>query len=51
MQEWEYKIMAKTRRPDVNELNKLGDQGWELVVGTYGSDTGDFTLIFKRPKN
>jgi len=50
---WEYKVIYyKTReRLSIDELNKLGDDGWELII--YFSDT-EITYpvaIFKRPKN
>lgn len=47
---WEYRVLTKEQLPDTPArdlaaaLNKLGDEGWELV--TAGS-----TYIFKRPKS
>ena len=43
MQKWEYKIVYG---PDETEVNKLGEQGWELV----GFDPS-FHAYFKRPKS
>jgi hypothetical protein len=42
---WEYKVLVpRDRTPREDELNRLGDQGWEVCAGD-GS-----LLIFKRPK-
>ena len=47
---WEYRVLTKDELPATQAkdlataLNKLGDEGWELVAA--GS-----TYIFKRPKN
>jgi hypothetical protein len=58
---WEYRIIEysfgvynKDKPPEADELNKLGDEGWELVsafqaVSGYGKGLGAI-LIFKRPK-
>lgn len=45
MQQWEY---LKRTGPNDYELQKLGNEGWELVAvaSAYGND-----YIFKRPKN
>jgi hypothetical protein len=49
---WEYKITAV---PDANfteDMNKLGNEGWELVFARRASGGGEFSyeMIFKRPK-
>jgi len=47
---WEYKthIYGK-EHPPVAELNKLGDDGWELSVAAVPSEGSTRALIFKRP--
>ncbi|MDQ1611385.1 MAG: hypothetical protein QOG00_1316 [Pyrinomonadaceae bacterium] len=45
MQKWEYK-MIDSYRLEESELNRLGDEGWELVIYSYD---GSY-FIFKRPK-
>ena len=55
---WEYKhIYIATKLSDkktlsiVNEeLNKLGEEGWELVNFTIVSIDSRYAFIFKRPK-
>ena len=54
---WEYKMTKFHRDEDATEkeLNKLGDDGWELVGTTAPVPGGGFVnsmgrLIFKRPK-
>jgi hypothetical protein len=63
MPKWEYKLMVLADDDPANEkqLNKLGDEGWELV-GTASSVSSEargqgsapirtqVRLIFKRPK-
>jgi hypothetical protein len=58
MQHWEYLILNlddsnSMTRPNIIQMNSLGDQGWELV-GVYTLTTGGGTygvkLLFKRPK-
>jgi len=44
MQEWEYKIVQINNRREL-ELNRLGEQGWELVAV---DELGYY--YFKRPK-
>lgn len=46
-QKWEY--LKKDYVAD-DEWAKLGEQGWELVVGV-GHDSAHTTYIFKRPKD
>ena len=50
MQKWEY---FQKKHVNVEEMNRLGEDGWELVsvasdVATYSSTT--FLYTFKRPK-
>ncbi len=57
---WEYKIInvrSESYRLDPNayrELNRLGDQGWELVgltsVNFKSGATDNIAMVFKRPK-
>jgi len=58
---WEYKIVeysigtfSQDKPPEAGELNKLGEEGWELVsafqaVSGYGKGMG-VILVFKKPK-
>lgn len=58
MQRWEYLILnldddQAMVHPDINQMNLLGDQGWELVgvyVLTTGGGSNSVRLLFKRPK-
>lgn len=59
MQKWEY---LRVSSPSDDQLNQLGEQGWELVAiasqtystgmeGAFGRGVAtDMTYIFKRPK-
>lgn len=55
MQLWEYRTEEIDFRWDVQELNELGNEGWELV-GIYSEEEGYCTktvhryAVFKRPK-
>jgi hypothetical protein len=43
MQKWEYKVVSHPRE---DELNALGNEGWEMVaIDEY------LTVYLKRPKN
>ena len=42
---WEYKILSLPQSQDLKELNRLGDEGWEVVAMSY-----HYELILKRPK-
>jgi hypothetical protein len=58
---WEYKALTKAQVADLGKkdfaagLNKLGDEGWELVAlepgpdGRGGRSSGQTTFYFKRP--
>lgn len=47
---FEYKIMQeKYLLLSESELNRMGDQGWELVTHHYSSGVGH-TFIFKRQR-
>lgn len=57
---WEYKVIKKQEATGgilagdyltIDELNKLGDDGWELVSYCSESDISYSVAIFKRPKN
>lgn len=49
--QWEYKtIKSLDIKESMDEnLNKLGNEGWELT-GTLSNENGDGRLLFKRPK-
>lgn len=53
MTKWEYKMITwdGTRKAPMEEMNELGNEGWELVAGGCGG--GDYYLrseyVFKRP--
>ena len=67
MEKWEYKMLIPEVKgfinrkldPKINEeLNTLGDNGWELIsvspltdVASWGSQTKSFIFIFKRKKH
>lgn len=48
MQKWEY--LKKTYISDEYDLNKLGEQGWELVAVTFNENGSPQEYFFKRPK-
>lgn len=50
IQKWEYttKFFGHERRIDLDELNKLGEKGWELVA-IAGDNDFNGRYIFKRP--
>lgn len=60
MTQWEYKIInvrSENYRLDpnaVSELNRLGDDGWELIsitsVNFKSGATDNIALVFKRPR-
>lgn len=60
MTQWEYKIInvrSENYRLDPNaasELNRLGDEGWELIsitsVNFKSGATDNIALVFKRPR-
>jgi|GEM_PF-1686644 len=49
---WEYKItVVTTKNDDTSELNKLGNEGWELCSAAPWGGGGQFhTAFLKRPK-
>jgi len=50
MQKWEYWVHLP-RELGIVELNKLGEQGWELIFfSPPPPNTGCYRYIFKRPK-
>jgi hypothetical protein len=53
MQKWEYLVIDGY--PAKNELNRLGEDGWELVMVAVETHTGyaptEIRVYFKRPKN
>ncbi len=61
MAQWEYKIInirSENYRLDpaaAHELNRLGDDGWELVsitsVNFKTGATDNIAMVFKRPKS
>jgi hypothetical protein len=61
MTQWEYKIInirSENYRLDpaaAHELNRLGDEGWELVsitsVNFKTGATDNIAMVFKRPRS
>lgn len=52
-QRWEYGVVAVSDYTFTDDMNKLGDQGWEVVsarraVGEFSS--AKYELILKRPR-
>lgn len=50
---WEYKITSVPDSKFTEDMNKLGDEGWELVFARRARGMGDefsYEMIFKRPK-
>jgi hypothetical protein len=45
LNDWEFRKMAESTKSLVNVFNKLGNDGWEVVL-----DSGDGIYVFKRPK-
>jgi hypothetical protein len=45
---WEYRVFKTTGSIDEGDLNKFGNDGWELV--NVVSENNQQTLIFKKPK-
>lgn len=48
-QRWTYHVVRPERHIDIDQLDALGDEGWELVAAVPDRDTGTTSLIFKRP--
>ena len=49
---WEYtNYYYGLSHPDLNAMNKLGADGWELVSYAGGADGKSPGFIFKRPKS
>ncbi len=48
---WEYTthFYARGNQAPIPELNKLGDQGWELAAPLAGSEGVTHGFVFKRP--
>jgi len=46
MQKWEYLAIEITT---TDQINKLGSQGWELIVVVRDDDDNKARFIFKRP--
>jgi hypothetical protein len=55
---WEYRVLAnniyqptdpKRIKPALDELNQLGEHGWE-VAGAWGDSIGHGWFLLKRPK-
>jgi hypothetical protein len=50
MRRWEYRTLVRNAYCDIaEELNTLGDDGWELV-SIYASGRGGKVLVLKRPR-
>jgi hypothetical protein len=48
-EKWEYNVAGRCI-PSETDLNKLGDQGWELISVTANGDGGCPVYYFKRPR-
>ena len=50
--QWEYTVKSPSDSELSSALERLGDQGWELVFARRASSSADFSyeMIFKRPK-
>lgn len=46
VKQWEYMEISRTQS---NDLNKLGEQGWE-VTGTFSTNAGSSSILLKRQK-
>lgn len=46
MQKWEYLV---TENAVESKLNRLGQEGWELVAVTFNDSGSSRTFYFKRP--
>ena len=53
MQKWEYRTIQSRSYPGESELNRLGQDGWELVAVVIETPTAciGFVAYFKRPKS
>ncbi len=49
-EKWEYKIVNTCNPSEESNLNKLGDQGWELVSVQWNDNSSCFNYYLKRPK-
>ncbi len=47
--QWEYKRFGPDVFLNEEKLNKLGADGWEMA-GTFSTERGTGTMVFKRPK-
>ena len=47
---WEYASMLSDGPATRDTLNKMGDDGWELVAFQQGLETKQLLYVFKRPK-
>ena len=45
---WEYQAINISRGINIERLNELGGEGWELVTSAETSSSASYTLIFKR---
>ena len=50
MTQWEYASMLSEGPATRDTLNKMGDDGWELVAFQQGLQTMQLLYVFKRPK-
>ncbi len=50
VKQWEYKIVDLKEGEDVQRLNSLGTEGWELLA-VFGFGSGHKTFYLKREKS
>jgi hypothetical protein len=49
MQQWEYNV-TEFQGSDLRSLNKLGEEGWELVAVLPETTTSRALIVLKQPK-
>lgn len=51
MQQWEYSSLVNEGPATREQLNQMGDDGWELVSVVAGQHSTRVLYVFKRPKS